>query len=146
EDSAGQTALERLCYSTGNVKAFKFLVSYGAKIINHVDKKHAKTTLMIAAIYGHKDLVRELLDSHDVDITVQTEYGYNAEHFASAGGHISIVDLLRAKQKKGEGENEGESETTASRAANARQRLNQKYGESAIQGTTSEKKSEATKF
>ncbi|KAJ3117692.1 hypothetical protein HK098_006135 [Nowakowskiella sp. JEL0407] len=105
EDTGGQSPLERLCVTSGNVAAFKLLVSHGAKIITVPDKKkHPKTTLMTAAIYGHKDLIKELLDVYDVDVSPRTEFGYNAEHFAAAGGFVSIVDMLQKKWKASDGE------------------------------------------
>nr|KAJ3415194.1 Fibronectin type 3 and ankyrin repeat domains protein 1 [Polyrhizophydium stewartii] len=97
EDPRGQTAFDRLCATSGNVKAAHALILAGARIIHQVDKKHPMTSLMIAALNGHKDLVRELMEKYGADPTVQSEHGGTAKSFAETAGHRAIVLMIEER-------------------------------------------------
>ncbi|KAI8925470.1 ankyrin repeat-containing domain protein [Entophlyctis helioformis] len=97
EDPRGQTAFDRLCATSGNVKAAQALILAGARIMHQVDKKHPMTSLMIAALNGHKDLVKELMEKCGADPTVQSEHGGTAKSFAETAGHRLIVNLIEER-------------------------------------------------
>nr|KAJ3419051.1 hypothetical protein HK105_007464 [Polyrhizophydium stewartii] len=80
-----------------NVKAAHALILAGARIIHQVDKKHPMTSLMIAALNGHKDLVRELMEKYGADPTVQSEHGGTAKSFAETAGHRAIVLMIEER-------------------------------------------------
>ena len=49
---------------------------------------------MIAALNGHEDLVRVLVN-HNADAGIKTAHGKTALDFARSFGHDSIVSLLK---------------------------------------------------
>lgn len=51
------------------------------------------TPLMLASIYGHKDIVMLLL-KHGADPDMQSDYGYSALLYASENKDIAVVRLL----------------------------------------------------
>jgi hypothetical protein len=53
-----------------------------------------------ACLYGHKEIVRQLLANHGDQLDIQQVEpvtGYTAFHLACAGGHLSVVQQLIAK-------------------------------------------------
>ena len=100
EDPRGQTAFDRLLQTAnGNAKVAQLLLMAGARIIHQVDKKRPMTSLMVAALNGHKEIVKELLDKCNVDATVKTEHGTTARDFADTNGHTAIVDTIDERIK-----------------------------------------------
>ncbi|KAH6572906.1 hypothetical protein BASA62_003180 [Batrachochytrium salamandrivorans] len=97
EDFHGQTALDRLCSTSGNVKAAQYLILAGARIIHQVDKKHPMTSLMTAALNGHNELVKELIEECRSDPTIQSAHGATAKDFAQTSGHHTIVNLIEKR-------------------------------------------------
>lgn len=94
QDAKGLTALDRLCATTGNIKAARALLSFGAEIRNDIDKRHTMTTLMHASLNGHRKLVVELIEKWGSDPRVVNEAGGTARSFAETAGHIAVVHLL----------------------------------------------------
>ncbi|KAJ3347233.1 hypothetical protein HDU83_002305 [Entophlyctis luteolus] len=83
EDANGLTAMDRLCATSGNAKCARLLLEFGATIVNKVDPPKRKlTTLMMAALNGHKDLCYELIDNWGADVLAKTEYGQTARVIA----------------------------------------------------------------
>ncbi|KNC97363.1 uncharacterized protein SPPG_07290 [Spizellomyces punctatus DAOM BR117] len=77
EDARQQTALDRLCATSGSISAARAMLEKGARIITEVDKHNNvhMTTLMSAALNGHRDLCVELMDRWGVDPRARTEFG-----------------------------------------------------------------------
>ncbi|KAJ3323825.1 hypothetical protein HDV06_001195 [Boothiomyces sp. JEL0866] len=73
EDLRGYTALDRLCMTSGSAEAAATLIKAGAKIVHHCDKKHTLTSLMTAAMNGHTELCKELIETFGVDKSVKSE-------------------------------------------------------------------------
>jgi ankyrin repeat protein len=98
-DENGNTAFDRLCSTSGNVKAAELLIAAGARVINVIHKEigHTVTSLMTAALNGHKDLCRELMDKWGADPRVETEHGGNAKSFSEAQGHRMVSEMISAK-------------------------------------------------
>ncbi|KAJ3014670.1 Fibronectin type 3 and ankyrin repeat domains protein 1 [Thoreauomyces humboldtii] len=96
EDARQQTALDRLCATSGDASAGRALLLKGARIVNAVDKANNQTmtTLMVAALNGHKDLCVELMDRWEADPAVATEFGGTARSFALQAGHRDVVEEL----------------------------------------------------
>ncbi|KAJ3295693.1 Fibronectin type 3 and ankyrin repeat domains protein 1 [Borealophlyctis nickersoniae] len=94
EDRKGMTALDRLCSSCGNLKAAQSLLNKGARVILDVSKKHPMTTLMSAALNGHRALCAELMEKWGADPTVETEHGGTARKFALEGGKDAVVEAI----------------------------------------------------
>ncbi|EGF79899.1 hypothetical protein BATDEDRAFT_35226 [Batrachochytrium dendrobatidis JAM81] len=97
EDPRGHTAFDRLCITSGNVRAAKALILAGARIVQEVDKKHPMTSLMSAALNGHLELVRELMEKYGSDPTVRSEHGGTAKSFAETNGHRAIVNMIEER-------------------------------------------------
>ncbi|KAI8808691.1 ankyrin repeat-containing domain protein [Cladochytrium replicatum] len=142
EDGAGQAPFDRLCSTSGNVRAARLMIEFalastatspfimhtgpfsygGAKVplvVQRPDKKHPMTSLMSAALNGNKDLCRELIERYGADVTAKTEFGFSALDFAENGGHHAIADMIRAKMKSLEAEFDGEGRSAAAVAAAA---------------------------
>ncbi|KAI9101701.1 ankyrin repeat-containing domain protein [Phlyctochytrium arcticum] len=96
KDARGHTALDRLCSSSGNVAAAQILLKAGARVLNTVDKsRDVKTTsLMMAAMNGHRDLCVELMTNWKCDPDVQTDSGGTARAFAKQAGYNSVVKAI----------------------------------------------------
>ncbi|KAI8914301.1 ankyrin repeat-containing domain protein [Gorgonomyces haynaldii] len=105
-DPRGYTAFDRLCSTCGNVKAATLLVEQGANIIKEIDKGHPTTSLMTAALNGHRELVKALMDKWGCDPLVETEHGGTAKSFAESNGHRLIADLIAQKIAEMHHENE----------------------------------------
>ena len=97
-DSNGFTALDRLCMTCGNVRAAQILLKAGAELREEPTTKTPMTTLMMAAMNGHKELVRELLDKHDVDPRTRNLRGLDAQVYAESNGHIVVGKMLEDKK------------------------------------------------
>ena len=86
----GTTALHKaVMYNQPMMVAL--LVSKGAR----VDSRDigGRTPLMIAAVNGHADILRELLTAN-ADVKARSSMGMNAVSFAAAGGHVAVLRLL----------------------------------------------------
>lgn len=97
-DSNGFTALDRLCMTSGNVRAAQILLKSGAELRMEPNTKNPMTTLMVAAMNGHKELVRELLDKHNMDPRIRNLRGFDAQIYAESNGHIVVGKMLEEKK------------------------------------------------
>ncbi|KAJ3287285.1 Ankyrin repeat A protein 2 [Rhizoclosmatium sp. JEL0117] len=101
EDVNGLSAMDRLCASCGNAKCARMLLEHGAKIVNRIDPPKKKvTTLMMAALNGHKELCYELIDNWSADVWAKTEFGQTAKMMAEGAGHVDLGLLLEKKMIK----------------------------------------------
>ncbi|KAI8853920.1 ankyrin repeat-containing domain protein [Chytridium lagenaria] len=100
EDMNGYTALERLCITCGNLKCARLLFDHGARVVGKVERKRPMTTLMLAALNGHKDICRELVEKWHVDIRAQTDHGQTARSMAEGNGHMAVVEYLDKRLKR----------------------------------------------
>lgn len=73
EDTAGLTALDRLCMTCGVCEAGILLIDHKARVIEKCDKKHSMTTLMTLAMNGHKEFAMELMNRFDLDPAYENE-------------------------------------------------------------------------
>jgi ankyrin repeat protein len=73
QDKHGHTALDRLMMTSGHYEAAQVLIKNGAKIIDKVEKKHGMTTLMMAALNGHTEVVKLLMHQYQQDPRVVNE-------------------------------------------------------------------------
>ena len=62
-----------------------------------MDKKHNMTTLMLAALNGHKELVVELVEKWHGDINAETAYGQTAKMMAENNNHEAIVKYFEKR-------------------------------------------------
>ncbi len=100
EDVQGRTALDRLCASSGNAKAADILLNHGARQILTCSETHPRTTLMIAAMNGHRDLCKLLLTKHAAKLEEKTVYGYDAYEVAKSSGHQNVVEYMESLKAK----------------------------------------------
>jgi ankyrin repeat protein len=63
--------------------------------VNAQGEKYGRTALHLAAMNGHLEIVKLLLE-HGADVNAKTKegYGYTALHSAASNGHLEIVKLL----------------------------------------------------
>lgn len=101
-DENSRTAFDRLCISSGNMKAAEILIDNGARVINKIqkDKGFNVTSLMTCALNGHKDMCHELMDRWGADPAEETEHGGNAKNFSAAQGHKEITEMITEKLKE----------------------------------------------
>ena len=66
------------------------MLERGAEVNYQVD---AGTALIFAAMFGHSDAVKLLLQA-GADINIQEKAGFTALMFAAGGGHEAVVELL----------------------------------------------------
>ncbi len=97
-DAKGLTALDRLCMTCGNVRAALILIKCGAAIRTEPTQKQQMTTLMLAAMNGHKELVRELLEKHGVDPRIRNSRGFDAQIYAESSGHVLVGKIIEEKK------------------------------------------------
>jgi ankyrin repeat protein len=101
------TAFDRLCATSGNVRAAQLLIRAGAEIRRESSHKHPMTHLMVAAMNGHKELCRELMEKHNCDPRVQNERGWTASHYSDSTENHNVSKMLQERVKL---LNEGEAE------------------------------------
>lgn len=96
KDENKNTALDRLCATSGNAKAAELLITAGARIIHKIDKDqgHSITSLMSAALNGHRDLCRDLMDKWGCDPRIETDRGGSARSFSESQGHKEVAEMI----------------------------------------------------
>ena len=90
-DNEGWTALHHSA-SNGSYKLFKYFVYMGSDI--HIKTKVGKNCLHIAAIYGHLDLCKKLINEHGFDVNVADVYGWTILHDCAAYGSYELVKFF----------------------------------------------------
>ncbi|KAJ3058388.1 Ankyrin repeat A protein 2, partial [Podochytrium sp. JEL0797] len=101
EDLNGLAALERLCATGGNAKCARMLLEHGAKLVNRIEPpKRRVTTLMMAALNGHKELCFELIEAWGADVWAKTEFGQTAKMMADGAGHLDLGLQLEKRMIK----------------------------------------------
>jgi uncharacterized protein len=93
-DPRGLTALDRLCATCGNIRAARSLLAHGARVRNETDRKHTMTTLMHAAMNGHRKLCVELVEKWGGNPKARNDSGGTAKSYAEAAGHIALGHLM----------------------------------------------------
>lgn len=79
----------------GNLESVRTLIREGADV-NETDK-FSKTPLHLASIFGHRDIVHELLQVEGINVNVQDVSGATPLHAAAYHGNQAIVhELLQA--------------------------------------------------
>jgi uncharacterized protein len=73
EDKHGLTALDRLLMTSGNYEAAHFLIQNGARLLDKDKMKLGMTTLMMAALNGHTEVVKLLMYQYHQDPRVHNE-------------------------------------------------------------------------
>lgn len=92
-DHCGWTSLHHACRN-GKIEIAKFLIMQNADpVLTTTDHK---TTLMLAAIEGKLDLVKELLNNKTIrhQVPDKDATGATALHYAVKDGHLEIVKML----------------------------------------------------
>ena len=78
----------------GHLQALKLLLSWGLDA--EISDPYGMSLLMTAALHGHSDLVRYLLEQGAVVSVREVVYGYTPLMLAAAHGHGEIVPMLIA--------------------------------------------------
>ena len=73
------------------LKKIKYLVYLGADV--NASSKYGKTALMIAATWGHLDVVKCLAEC-GADVNASTRFGITALMEAACNGHLDVVKYL----------------------------------------------------
>lgn len=96
-DTNGQTALDRLCATSGNVRAAQVLIKAGAEIRMEPTRKRPMTHLMVSAMNGHKELCRELMEKHGMDPRIKNDRGWDALKYAECSGHVGAAKIIEER-------------------------------------------------
>ena len=93
-DSAGFTALH---YSArnGSYDLVTYFVDMGTDI--HLKTKNQSNCLHIAALFGHLDLCKTLVDKHKFDVHMANDDEYRALHFSAISGSHDLFLYFRGK-------------------------------------------------
>ena len=95
-DIFNRTAFDRLCMSSGNLRAAQLLLKAGAIVRNVATRDHL-SHLMLCAINGHKELCRELIEKYSVDPKIKNFRGFTASQFAESNGHFMVAKLIEER-------------------------------------------------
>jgi len=91
----GSTALH-IAAEAGDLQLVQLLV--GAEADVNVQDWGGETALILAAQQGHTEVVRKLLSAGAIAETAACSDGYRALHHAAMQGHLTITNLLLAKE------------------------------------------------
>lgn len=83
--------------SEGNIKELKKLKKRDANII-FAKTNDGNTPLLIAAMYGHLEIVKRLLQN-GANITEKNAHGATILHCAAVNGHLEILQWLLTTRK-----------------------------------------------
>merc|ERR1712181_128264 len=89
EDLDGRSPLG-LASGQGHCQLVTQLLIAGAEV-DHQDKMSHRTALMEAAMEGHEDTVKELLQCR-ANVAIKDTHGRTAQDFASDGDHSHTLD------------------------------------------------------
>ncbi len=67
------------------------------RVTKRADITSKNEFLLVAAEYGHRQIVQVLLESSRIDLNQRNQYEQNALHRASKAGHREIVAMLIAE-------------------------------------------------
>ena len=87
-DNKGCTAVHYSSQS-GNYELVAYFVEMGADI--HLKTDDGRTGLHIAALQGHLNLCKMLIDKHKVDLHITDNEGWTAVHCSSQSGNYELV-------------------------------------------------------
>ena len=87
-DNEGWTALH-FSIRNGSYELVKFFADMGSDI--YLKTKDGKNCLHIAALYGHLNLCKTLIDKHNFDVHVADNDGWLALHFSARNGSYELV-------------------------------------------------------
>ncbi len=62
------------------------------KVLNKRDK-HGETSLLLAAVQGHVEVVSFLLAFNESDVNMAQEFGMTSLHAACRNGHLEVVKV-----------------------------------------------------
>ena len=80
--------------AAGHLDLLKAICERGVSA--RVRDKHRKTLLIHAAIVGHAEMVRYLIDEKKLDVNATGRFGDTALHAAAENGHVAVLRLLCA--------------------------------------------------
>ena len=87
-DNDGWTALHCSARS-GNCELVAYFAEMGTDI--HLKTADGRNCLHIAALKGHLNLCKMLIDKHNVDVNVADKRGWTAVHFSAQSGNCQLV-------------------------------------------------------
>ena len=87
-DNDGWTALHYSAQS-GNCELVAYFAEMGIDI--HLKTNDGRNCLHIAALKGHLNLCKMLIDKHKVDVNVADKRGWTAVHFSAQSGNCQLV-------------------------------------------------------
>ena len=93
-NNIGFTALHRSAQN-GSYELLKFFVEKGTNIFGKTER--GMNCLHIAALSGHLDLCKTLINEHNFDVNMTDSEGFTALHFSAENGSYDLVKLFADK-------------------------------------------------
>eukprot|EP01083_Nonionella_stella_P082770 228553_1 len=75
----------------GDLEDVKHFVSQDPTVVSSTDSEKRRNALHLAAINGHIDVIRYLLEETEIDVMSTDTETKNSLHLAAANGHLEIV-------------------------------------------------------
>ena len=94
DDNAGWTALHHSAAS-GSYKLVSFFASRGTDV--HLKTKNGENCLHVAALNGHLNLCKTLVDKHKFNVNADDNDGWTALHHSAASGSYKLVSFFASK-------------------------------------------------
>ena len=93
-DNYGCTSLHRSA-ENGSYEIIKFFVDNGTDI--HLKTKNGSNCLHIAALRGHLNLCKRLVNKHNFDVHLADDEGWTAVHYSASHGSYDLFKFLSDK-------------------------------------------------
>jgi len=95
------TPLHNACSNkaAGSAEVIKILCENGADVTAKT-RKYEHTALCFAAVFGHVDAVRYLIEHPKINVRAKTDDGFMPIHIACKKAYLPIVKLLHAKDDR----------------------------------------------
>ena len=93
-ENSGWTALHHSAQN-GSYELIEFFIKMGADI--HLKTNDGKNCFHIAALFGHLNLCKTLIDIHNFDVDMTNSMGWTVLHYSAKSGSHDLIDFFVKK-------------------------------------------------